>query len=229
MAELSIFKKGDEKPSESARVDKFLAERAPAAKGRLIFGLDATGSRSPTWDLAMGLQAEMFREAASIGGLELQLAYYRGVDECRSSSWTSESAKLMSFMQRIQCASGMTQIGRILAHALKETTREPVSALVFIGDAMEESPDKLVGQAGALGRVKVPAFMFQEGDDRLARRTFEDIARATGGASGRFEPGAGKRLSELLKAVAAFAAGGRQALEGRKDEASRLLLGQMKQ
>src|SRR5438105_3812913 len=47
-------------------------------RGRLMFALDATMSRQPTWDVACRLQAEMFREAAAIGGLEIQLIYYRG-------------------------------------------------------------------------------------------------------------------------------------------------------
>jgi hypothetical protein len=224
----SLFLKPKDQPGES-RIDKFLeTEKARSAKGRLIFGLDATASRQPTWDMAASLQAEMFREAASIGGLETQLVYYRGLDECRVSEWTSNPGRLLTLMQHVTCRSGVTQIGRILAHTLKEGTREPVSALVFIGDAMEESADTLIGQAGAMGRAKTPAFMFQEGDDKLAERVFRDIAHATGGAYERFEPGAGKRLGELLRAVAAFAAGGTKALEGRKDEASKLLLEQMR-
>jgi hypothetical protein len=213
-------------PQGENRIDRFLAqERALSAKGRLIFALDATGSRKATWDLASSLTAEMFREAALIGGLETQLVYYRGIDECRSSLWVANAGRLLGMMQRIQCQAGMTQIGRVLDHAAKESALQPVGALVFIGDAMEESPNELVGKARTL---KTPCFMFQEGDDELAKRTFEDIARSTGGAYGRFEPSAGKRLGELLRAVAAFAAGGIRALEGRTDEASRLLLGQVK-
>ena len=34
------------------------------ARGRLVFALDATMSRQPTWDMACALQADMFREAA---------------------------------------------------------------------------------------------------------------------------------------------------------------------
>jgi hypothetical protein len=223
----SLFLKPEAKPSES-RIDKFLAAaKASSAKGRLIFALDATASREPTWDLASGLTAEMVREAASIGGLEMQLVYYRGADECRSSIWMTEAPRLLAAMQRIRCQSGHTQIGKVLAHVEREAREEPVSALVFIGDAMEESADALVGAAHRLGRMKTPAFMFQEGDDKPVERVFRDIAHATGGAYGRFEAGAGKRLSELLRAVAAFAAGGVKALEGRKDEASKLLLGQM--
>jgi hypothetical protein len=218
------FLRAKETATESTKVDTFLASKGIGA-GRLIFGLDATGSRESTWDLAMGLQAEMFREAALIGKIEMQLVYYRGLGECRSTLWHREAAQLLASMQKIRCQTGMTQIGRVLSHVEREGAKEPVSALIFIGDAMEESPDTLISAAF---KLKTPAFMFQEGDDALAKRTFEDIARATGGAYARFDAGAGKRLSELLRAVAAFAAGGVAALQGRKDEASKLLIAQMK-
>ena len=68
-----------------AEVDAFierLVNLAPATCGRVIFALDATASRQPTWDTACMLQAEMFRETATIGGLDVQLVYYRGESEC---------------------------------------------------------------------------------------------------------------------------------------------------
>ena len=72
--------------SPRAEIDRFLDQvkaLSPGAKsgrrGRLIFALDATMSRQPTWDQACKLQAEMFREAAAIGGLDIQLVYYRGL------------------------------------------------------------------------------------------------------------------------------------------------------
>ena len=123
-------------------------------------------------------------------------------------------------MQKVQCKAGLTQIGQILNHAKREK-----APLVFVGDAMEESSDALVGKGGVLG---MPAFMFQEGQDPLVERVFRDIAHASHGAYARFDAGAGKRLSELLKAAAVYATGGTTALEGRKDEASKLLIEQMK-
>jgi hypothetical protein len=33
-------------------------------------------SRQPTWDLACKLQADMFRAAAAVGGLDVQLVYF---------------------------------------------------------------------------------------------------------------------------------------------------------
>jgi hypothetical protein len=225
----SFLSKTEEKQLKTimtGKVDQFLRSKGPS--GRLIFALDATGSRRAAWDLAMGLQAEMFREAASIGGLELMLMYYYGLDKCIQSEWTQDSKRLLQIMQRVQCESGMTQIGQVLTRAISETTRRSVSALVFVGDAMEEDPMTLVGKASALGIANVPAFVFQEGDDPLAGQVFRDIARVSKGAYARFDANAAKQLSELLKAVAIYASGGIKALENRKDEASKLLIAQMK-
>ena len=54
--------------------------------------------------------------------------------------------------------------------------------------------------------------MFQEGHDVAAEQAFREIARLTGGAWCRFDPGAAAQLRELLRAAAAYAAGGREAL-----------------
>jgi hypothetical protein len=212
----------------AAFLDAVRAEQAVSARGRLIFGLDATASRKPTWDMAAGLQAEMFRGAASVGNLDLQLIYYRGDRECRASKWISDPVQLARIMSTIDCRAGETQIEKVLRHVEKETSLVRVGALVFIGDAVEENPDILVVKARDLGRLKVPAFLFQEGDDPTVQTTFRDIAHASGGAYGRFDSGAAKQLSELLKAAALFAVGGVKALEDRKDAGSVLLLGQLK-
>ena len=155
--------------------DAFLAKMRglstqPAANGgRLIFALDATASRQPTWDTACQLQAEMFREATAIGSLSVQLVYYRGLSECRASKWVSQPEHLSGLMEKINCRMGHTQLGKILAHARRETELLKVQALVFVGDALEENPDELSHDADELGRLGVPAFMFQEGDDPGSR------------------------------------------------------------
>jgi hypothetical protein len=224
----SLFQKND--VGDNTKVDEFLKamKLSPKGSGRLIFSLDATASRKPTWDLASQLQGEMFREAASTGNLYLQLVYFRGFTECRASDWVHEPARLLRLMERLDCLTGLTQVGRVLEHAQREATKEPVGALVFIGDAMEENPDLLVAKARELGRLRTPAFMFQEGLDSEVETTFGAIAKHSGGAYGRFDAGAVKQLGELLKAVAVFAVGGVKALEGRKDAGSALLLGQLK-
>jgi hypothetical protein len=200
------------------------------AKGRLIFALDATMSRQPTWDMACTLQADMFREAAAIGSLDIRLVYYRGLNECRASSWISEPAHLAKLMSGIACQGGNTQIGKVLSEARREAVASGVRAVVFVGDAMEEPVDDLCAKAGELGLLKVPVFMFQEGHDDVAEQAFREIARLTGGAWCRFDPGAAAQLRELLRAAAAYAAGGREALLrlSRTAGGAARLLGQMK-
>jgi hypothetical protein len=232
----SFVSHGDSSPTTSVRpeIDAFLAKMKGAStaesgiRGRLIFALDATASRQPTWDTACELQADMFREAAVIGGLDVQLVYYRGPSECRASKWVSQPEQLSGLMERIDCRMGHTQLGKVLAHARRETELLKVQALVFVGDALEENPDKLSHDAGELGRLGVPAFMFQEGHDRDVEQVFRGIARLTHGAYCRFDPGAARQLAELLRAVAVYAAGGMTALAARRDAGAVKLLSQMK-
>ncbi|MCP1851495.1 MULTISPECIES: VWA domain-containing protein [unclassified Bradyrhizobium] len=200
------------------------------AHGRLVFALDATMSRRPTWDMACTLQADMFREAGALGSLDIRLVYYRGFNECRASGWISDSAQLARLMSKIDCQGGNTQIGKVLSETRREAVEAGVRALVFVGDAMEESADDLCAKAGELGLLKVPVFMFQEGRDATAELTFREIARLTGGAWCRFDPGAAAQLRELLRAAAAYAAGGREALLQLAKTASGAakLIGQMK-
>jgi hypothetical protein len=210
------------------------AKKVPATagsgRGRLIFALDATMSRQPTWDLAQTLQAKMFEAAAGLGGLDVQLVYFRGMDECRASNFVSGGQGLAELMSRIEVRGGSTQIRKVLAHARDEARRAKVGVLVFVGDAMEENHDRLAVLAGELALLGVKAFMFQEGQDPAARRAFSEIARLTGGAFSAFDAGASARLSALLRAAAAYAAGGQTALarEAASDPAARLLLSQMR-
>ena len=200
------------------------------AHGRLVFALDATMSRQPTWDMACTLQADMFREAGALGSLDIRLVYYRGLNECRASSWISDSTHLAKLMQKIDCRGGNTQIAKVLSETRREAVASGVRALVFVGDAMEESADDLCAKAGELGLLKVPVFMFQEGHEETAEQAFREIARLTGGAWCRFDPGAAAQLRELLRAAAAYAAGGREALKrlSANESGAAKLLGQMK-
>jgi hypothetical protein len=210
------------------------ARRAPAppasGRGRLIFALDATMSRQATWDLAQTLQARMFQVAADLGGLDVQLVYFRGFRECRASKFVSGGQGLADLMSKIEVRGGATQIGRVLAHARDEARRGKIGALIFVGDAMEENMDGLLATAGELALAGVKTFMFQEGEDAGASRAFREIARLTGGAYGAFDASAAHRLEGLLRAAAAYAAGGRAGLEAQalKEDAARLLLQQMR-
>ncbi|MFC7333204.1 VWA domain-containing protein [Rhodocista pekingensis] len=199
---------------------------APGRRGRLVFALDATASRQRTWDRAMHIQAEMFGAAAGLGGLAVQLVFYRGFGECKAGPWVTEAPEMLRRMTAVTCQGGQTQIGKVLSHALRQTQAEKVAALVFVGDVCEEDPDGLCHRAGELGLLGVPVFMFQEGGDIAARSVFQQIARLSGGAWCPFDAGSAQQLKDLLQAVAVFAAGGRPALRdwsrGRSESVLRL-------
>jgi hypothetical protein len=181
----------------------------------LIFALDATHSRAPTWKLACDLQAKMFREAAPVGKLDLQLAYYRDGDECRASKWVASGEQLAQLMNKIDCRAGATQIERILRHALNEHAKAPVQALTFIGDAMEEELDVLACLASELGKVGVPIFAFQEGRDPTVRKAFRLLALKSGGMYFEFDPSKPRAVAQLsgqLNAIAKHVVGDATAL-----------------
>jgi len=207
------------KSASEGEVAAFLRQVAktpiPAAGGcgRLIFAMDATANREPTWDRAAEIQAAMFSESAKLGGLEIQLCYYSGVLGFECSPWYQEAAALRDCMTGVSCAAGLTRIARVLRHAGEESRRGRVSALVFVGDCVEESLDALAGLAGRLGLLGLPAFVFQEGADPGAEQNFRRIARLSGGAYCRFDASSPRTLRDLLSAVAVYAAGGRTALE----------------
>ncbi len=216
--------KGERKlPSRAAnaQVEAFLnrvaAVPAPAAagggRGRLIFAMDATASREPSWDQACQIQGEMFAATADLGGLEIQLVYYRGFGEFRHTKWVTDSRSLVRQMTGVFCLGGHTQIRKVLQHAIDETKRKAVNAVVFVGDCMEEDVDLLCHLAGELGLLGVPVFIFHEGNEPIAARCFRQIARLTKGAYLSFDAASARQLRDLLGAVAVYAAGGRRALE----------------
>lgn len=210
---------------------KTLAPVGPG-RGRLVFAMDATMSREPTWDLALTLQADMFKAVKEVGGLDVQLVFFRGSGECRASKWVSDPEALARLMTTVKCHGGLTQIAKVLSHAKGETETKRIHALVYVGDAMEEKIDEVAARAGELGLLGVPVFLFQEGHDIQASRAFKEIARLTKGATCRFDQGSARQLRDLLMAVAVYAAGGHKALlalseKGRNDGA-RLLIAQMK-
>jgi hypothetical protein len=230
-------KKGSESQlpaaSKQAEVEAFLrqvatmpAVRPASGRGRLVFALDATASREPTWDHACRLQGEMFEATASLGGLDVQLVFYRGFGECKASRWLSRAPDLHAAMRKVTCVGGETQIARVLAHAIDEAKAGRVNALVFVGDAMEEPLEEVCRLAGELALLNVPAFMFHEGDNAVAGQAFKSIARLSRGAYCTFNNASAQQLKELLGAVAVFAAGGRKALAdySRKTGGATLLL-----
>jgi hypothetical protein len=206
-----------------AEVDAFLKDvRAlkpvGSGRGRIIFAMDATMSRQPSWDLALELQGDMFNSVKAVGGLDVQLVYFRGFNECQASKWVGDPEALARLMRQVSCAGGLTQISKVLAHARRESETGKVNALVYVGDCMEEDVDRLARLAGELGMIGMPVFLFQEGRESKAERAFREIARLSRGAYCPFDAGSAKQLRELLTAVAVYAAGGRKALKDFSEE-----------
>jgi hypothetical protein len=219
--------------SSAQDIDRFLQQSRNitefvAKQPRLLFAIDATASRQPTWDQACQVQQEMFRATGEVNSLAVQLAYYRGFRQFSASPWLTDSHQLAQLMATVQCEGGHTQIARLLRHAQAEHSKLAVRALVFIGDAVEESPDTLCELAGQCGLLQLPLFLFQEGREQAVEKTFRSMASLSGGAFARFDSSSAGTLAALLGAVARYAAGGRTALENSSGDSARLLLNQLK-
>jgi hypothetical protein len=221
----------------SSATDAFLreVERLPArragTRGRLLFAMDATASREPTWDHACAIQGEMFVTADTLGGLDVRLGFYRGFDEFKVSRWTSDGRELARLMSSVRCLAGRTQIARVLRYAGEQRRESRIDAVIFVGDCCEEDVDQVGHEAGQLGLLGLPVFVFQEGNDRIASRLFPQIAKLTRGAYSKFDRNSPDQLKRLLGAVAAYAAGGRDALlrySQEKGGAAALLTHQLK-
>lgn len=204
-----------------------LARPKAGQDGRLLFALDATMSRQPTWDMAMSLQAGMFEAIPKDAALQVQLLYFRGLGECRASKWVIDANALKRLMSGITCQGGNTQIGKVLAHARAEHGRRRINAVVFVGDAVEENVDELAAKAGELGLLGCPIFLFQEGHDIRVEAAFREFARLTKGGYARFDSSAPQQLAALLRAVAAYASGGRDHLKLQASGEAQALLKQI--
>ncbi|WEK05901.1 MAG: VWA domain-containing protein [Candidatus Devosia phytovorans] len=204
-----------------------MARPNAAQDGRLLFALDATMSRQPTWDLACSLQAEMFRAIPKPSALQVQLLYFRGFGECRASKWVVDGDALARLMSGIDCRGGHTQIAKVFAHARTEHAKRRINAVVYVGDAIEENVDELAEKAGQLGLLGLPLFVFQEGRDAKVEAGFREFARLTKGAYARFDASAPQELAALLKAVAAFASGGRDLMKLQGSGQAQALLAQL--
>jgi len=206
--------------SSKAAIDAFVEKvrstpvvKSARGRGRLMFAMDATASREHSWDRACQIQGEMFTETAALGGLDIQLCYYRGFGEFEASPWLSSGDALLQRMTSVSCRGGYTQIEKVLRQAIEQTRQKKVQALVFVGDCMEEDVDRLCHLAGELGMLGVPAFLFHEGDEPAAQGAFKEIARLTRGAYCAFDAASAGQLRDLLSAVAVYAAGGQKALQ----------------
>lgn len=222
------------KPGSSA-VAAFLAQaRAVAARpaapptARLLFIMDATASRQPSWDRACHVMGEMFAATRELGGLAIQLAYWRGHMEFAATPFLADGAELTRRMAGVRCLGGQTQMLRALTHALEETRRARVHACVLVGDALEEALDPICHVAGQLGLHGTPVFAFHEGGEPKSADGFRQVAKLSGGAFAPFDSSSADALRDLLRAVAVFAAGGRAGLVALPGPAAKRMAAQLR-
>ena len=176
---------GDRRRSSSACARSGRRPRG-GKRGRLIFALDATMSRQPTWDTACALQADMFREAAAAGGLDIQLVYFRGLGECRASGWVAQSERLAA-----------SDVGDRLPrrpHPNRQGTQPRAPGIQQDSGCRRWSSSATPWRrksticaqaAGELGLLGVPVFMFQEGSDPRRR---EGLSRDRAAVARRLLP-----------------------------------------
>ncbi|MDG0979821.1 MAG: VWA domain-containing protein [Halieaceae bacterium] len=218
--------------SSSNEVSAFIQQHKTISKvvkqqQRLLFVIDATASRQPTWDLACSLTHSLLHTTDGLKGLTLKLCFYRGFEEFRQTDWLTDADALSKKMSSVHCMAGQTQIRKTLRHALKEHQSSPLRGLIFIGDAIEEPPHEVINLAGQCGLRTLPLFLFQEGLNPTVEDIFQHMARLSSGAYARFDLAAPDRLRDLLSAVAAYAQGGYTALTQRRDAAAQTLLEQL--
>ena len=199
-----------------------------ARQSRIIFALDATASREPTWAQARRLHGELFSAALSKQTLAVQLCYYRGLGQFVTSDWLTQPGALLDQMSCVTCEPGSTQIGRVIQHALEtHSASQPLRAVVLVGDACEESAAVLASLAGRCAIKKIPLFLFQEGNDAHTRAIFKHLAQLSHGAYAPFDASSADQLRALLAAVSRFAQGGIAALRRSNTRGDRTLLCQL--
>ena len=194
------------------RLNKAHEARSIARRaGKLIFGLDLTGSREAGIQQARIATAAMFDSIARFGRIEMKLIYYRGTDECRASQWCADADVLCRSMRNLSCETGTTQIGKLLRAALEE--RDWIEGVVFVGDHCEEPVQEMHAVAALLRDRKIPLYVFHECADHdewslKAKPLFKRMAEISGGVYVEFKPDSGEVLRELLPTVAAASAAG---------------------
>jgi hypothetical protein len=221
-----------------ARLDQIEVRCEKTARsGRLLFGVDLTSSRQPSFNQAQRAMTAMFETIKTIGAIAVKLIYFRGMNECRESKWYDDPRILIESMRRLSCDAGITQIARLLSLALSEEGQ--VSGLVFVGDHCEDGADAVLTLAEKLGQRSMPIFVFHEcaDDDHaslLAKPIFKGMAEVSGGVYVEFKLNSSDVLRELLIGMGAFVTGGCEGLsqiprpqtqEARQLQSRLLLLG----
>jgi hypothetical protein len=186
--------------------------------------LDATASRSYSWELSRTLTAAMFN--AIPGELDIALAWHAGTKLQEITTFSSDAAPFTNAIRSMRTESGQTRLNEILAAATKMTP--PIRVFVYVGDCYEEDEKEAYIYARRLNRIHTTCFFFHDASstdaynqnyiDALAtaKTVFENIVAITGGMVLPFTRNAPDEIKNLLEAIAVYAAGGVKLLEERR-------------
>jgi hypothetical protein len=205
---------------------------APSGRPRLLFAMDATASREPSWQLAQTITGAMF--AAVPGALDVALAYHGGGRLKEVTPFAADTRAFLDKVHTVQCEAGGTALTALLEAA---TTIARLKALIYVGDCFEEDPAVAGALAQQLRLKGVRVFVFhdttsqQQGYDvDGARAVFAQLAAVTSGVLLPFDADALDQVKALLEAIAVYAVGGLKLLAARQRAlpAARLLLDQLR-
>jgi len=228
-------KKGGVTVARSAALDKIRAARptkpllgsraAPLTerRPRLVFGVDATASREPTWASAKSITDRMFE--AIPGALDVALAVH-GAGQVHT--FTEFSADVDQFRRQasaVRCQAGNTQLCELMQRTLDAGG---VRVMSYVGDAFEESRAEAYALADRFRLRGIKAVLLADAADEATLEVFREIADRTGGAVLDFRATELGLMGDLLAAVATLAIGGRKLLSTKTTPGARLLLGSMK-
>ena len=190
----------------------------PQGPPRIILALDCTSSmgefvetRKLTPEAATAIAMALFAKVGP-AGLEVQLAYFRGDGDDRSSKqprqfrvskkWYTNPQELARAMVAVEHWPGWTQHCRLLRHAVAEAEKQAIQSLIVISDAFEQrTPSRPQGDdlvaalvhARRLRDLGTKIFMCYKGTIRggcpldragmLVEQAFRDIAADNDGAA----------------------------------------------
>lgn len=174
-------------------------------EGRLGFIIDATYSRSDTWEKATRIQAKLFNE---VEGLEVNVMHFGG-NGINQTGWHDTAEPIISHMNGVSCVSGSTKILPCIDRYLNDD-KDP-KVLLMIGDTYEESHESGIAKAQKMKECGIKFFALQEGDDYSANQMYRTMTEITGGSYAKFDDEA--TLKGLIGAIKTYAVKGVEGLK----------------
>ena len=214
-------------PTPPAKLDAFLDQLATQLprSGKLIFGIDATATvnRRGTGPASCRAICSRSRRRRQ---LEIQLVYYpRVARRVQNLGWMTDSKSSPPSWRR-SCAKPATR--RSEKSSITSTASTTGSLLPRSCSLATPWRRSSTSSARSPASCACRLSCFRRAKTSRRSRVPRDRAKITHGAYARFDAGAADQLRDLLKAVAAYAVGGRQALEKSTNTGAVLLLKQLK-